>query len=369
MKFYGATNRAQLIGRAGILPLMPGRLFIRHLVPPLVVILTILTGPDSNSSERPPAVENSATDTTDVDTVRIPGTDVVFRLRRVPAGSFLFGSSPDEPWHEMDEGPRVRVKMSSFWIMEHEVTADQYALFRYLENDSDSTASENLFDADAVTRPSPPYEDPYHGMGGDSHPATGMTQWAAMKFARWLSDKTGQFFRLPTEAEWEYACRAGSTAAFGMTNDPARIGEYAWFWENSGERTHTVGEKPANPWGLHDMNGNVSEWTLGQYSDNFHEQLLAAAETTGVVLDPWDRPDRMMPRTVKGGAFDDDPKALRCAARLRSSSDWKRRDPQIPKSRWWNTDSPFLGFRLVRPVDPPSPEEQETFWRLNLGEE
>lgn len=343
---------------------MSGRLSIRH----CVSLLFVLAAP---VNLHPVGAQDSAAVRigTEVDTVRIPGTDIRFRMRRVPAGSFLFGSRPDEPGHTTDEGPQVRVEMSSFWIMEHEVTADEYALFRYRENDSDSSAAATYFDADAVTRPSPPYEDPYHGMGIGSHPATGMTQWAALQYARWLSEKTGMFFRLPTEAEWEYACRAGSERAFGVTNDAARVGEYAWYRDNSGETTHAVGRKPANSWGLNDMNGNVSEWTIGQYSVDFHEQLAAAAETTGVILDPWDTPDRPRPRTVKGGAFDDDPNALRCASRVRSSNDWKRRDPQIPKSRWWNTDSPFLGFRLVRPVEPLSPEEQAAFWRLNLGEE
>lgn len=347
---------------------MSGRLLIRHFPPPVVVVFCALALPVSDGVAQaadPPAISDS----TKADTIRIPGSDVEFGMRLIPAGSFLFGSPEDEPGHYMDEGPQVRLEMSSFWIMEHEVTSDAYSLFRYRERDSDSTYAGALFDADAVTRPSPPYEDPYHGMGLESHPATGMTQWAALRFARWLSDKTGEFYRLPTEAEWEYACRAGSLDAFGVTSSAEMIGDYAWYWDNSGETTHPVGSKPANAWGLHDMNGNVSEWTLGQYSVDFHEMLTAAAETTGVVRDPWDRPDRPRPRTVKGGAFDDDAEDLRCAARLRSSNDWKRRDPQLPKSRWWNTDSPFLGFRLVRPIEPPSPEEQEAFWLLNLGEE
>ena len=352
---------------------MTGRQLIRHLTSCVLLALAVLTTirAASGSTLQDPGVYAALAtlDHTPADTVYVPGSDISFRLRRVPAGSFLFGSPPDEPGRRGDEGPQVRVEMSSFWIMEHEVTAEAFSAFRYRERDSDSTFANVPYDADAVSRPSPPYEDPYHGMADEEHPATGMTQFSAVHYARWLSDKTGQFYRLPTEAEWEYACRGGTNRAFGVTDDPAAIGDYAWYVDNSGETTHAVGEKPANPWGLHDMNGNVSEWTLGQYSVNFHEMLAAEAESTGVVRDPWDMPDRPRPRTVKGGAFDDDPAALRCAARLRSSNDWKRRDPQLPKSRWWNTDSPFLGFRLVRPVDPPSAEEQAAFWRLNLGEE
>jgi formylglycine-generating enzyme required for sulfatase activity len=110
------------------------------------------------------------------------------------------------------------------------------------------------------------------------------------------------------------------------------------------------------------MHGNVAEWTLDQYNPGFYEEIAAGA------ADPWFRPTRLHPRTVRGGAFDDDPEALRCANRLPSSMTWKRRDPQIPKSFWWNTDSPFVGFRLASPVEQPSPEEQAEFWRINLGE-
>jgi hypothetical protein len=79
-------------------------------------------------------------------------------------------------------------------------------------------------------------------------------------------------------------------------------------------------------------------------------------------------PTKLHPRTVRGGAYDDDPPALRCAARLESSMAWKRRDPQLPKSFWWNTDSPFVGFRLVRPAVEPSPDEIAEFFAITLGE-
>ncbi len=108
-----------------------------------------------------------------------------------------------------------------------------------------------------------------------------------------------------------------------------------------------VRKKP-NAWGLYDMHGNVAEWTLDQYAADAYSLLPDSAHA------PWAEPTRLHPRTVRGGAYDDDPDALRCAARLRSNLNWKKRDPQIPKSYWWNTDSPFVGFRLVRPVAPVS---------------
>ena len=120
-----------------------------------------------------------------------------------------------------------------------------------------------------------------------------------------------------------------------------------------------MGEKEPSPWGLYDVHGNVAEWTLDEYDANFYGDMQAE--------NPWSMPTRLYPRTVRGGAYDDDPGSLRCAARLRSSAEWKRRDPQIPKSMWWNTDSPFVGFRLVRPVHPPMPDEQAEFWSIVLG--
>ncbi|MDX1546961.1 MAG: SUMF1/EgtB/PvdO family nonheme iron enzyme, partial [Rhodothermales bacterium] len=242
------------------------------------------------------------------------------------------------------------------------ITYDQFAPFRYREQDTDVTATDAPFDADAVARPSPPYEDPAHGMGNQGFPAAGMTQWAALHYAKWLSDKTGHFYRLPTEAEWEYACRAGSDTPYAFGHDLAGLDAYAWYWDNSDERFREVGQKTPNAWGLYDMHGNVAEWTLDEYQSDFYATLPEAVEA------PWRAPERLHPRTVRGGAYDDDPEALRCAARLSSSPNWKRRDPQIPKSFWWNTDSPFVGFRLVRPAVPPPPEEQAAFWRQVLGE-
>jgi formylglycine-generating enzyme required for sulfatase activity len=199
-------------------------------------------------------------------------------------------------------------------------------------------------------------------MGNQGFPAAGMTQWAALQYAKWLSDKTGLFYRLPSEAEWEYACRAGSSTAYPFGDLPSDLGEYAWHYGNSDEVFQQVGLKLPNAWGLYDMHGNVAEWMLDQYQADLLVSLSDSSHG------PWSQPTSLHPRTVRGGAYDDDPDALRCAARLRSNMNWKRRDPQIPKSYWWNTDSPFVGFRLVRPVNPPSAEEQQEFWRLVLGE-
>lgn len=293
----------------------------------------------------------------------IPGTEVSFSLVGLPGGTFTIGSSEEEVGRDEDEGPQRMVTVQPFWIGMHEVTYDEFAIFRYRDRDSAEGGGDVRFDPDIVARPSPPYEDPAHGMGNQDFPAVGVTQWGALQYARWLSEKTGHFYRLPTEAEWEYACRAGTETAYGFGDDPGSLDSVAWHYGNSDETFHQVGEKSPNPFGLYDMHGNVAEWTLDEYVADAY-----AALSEEPAQDPWAEPMRLHPRTVRGGAYDDDPEALRCAARLESTLNWKRRDPQIPKSMWWNTDSPFVGFRLVRPVSEPSQEEIALFWSIVLGE-
>src|SRR5690606_33815435 len=98
---------------------------------------------------------------------------------------------------------------------------------------------------DAVTAPSKIYEPSFTFSGGEDprQPAVSMSQFAAKQYTKWLSLLTGQFFRLPSESEWEYACRAGSTTAFSFGDDPEQLGEYAWYYDNADDSTHPVGTK------------------------------------------------------------------------------------------------------------------------------
>jgi len=295
---------------------------------------------------------------------KIPSTEVGFKMALIPAGSFQMGSPVTEENREEDEGPQMEVKVESFYIGVHEVTFEEFNIFREKELDLAPEGRED-WDADAFARPSPPYEDPTFGMGKEGFPAVSMTQFSALQYCKWLSDKTGEFYRLPTEAEWEYACRAGSTTTYYYGDDTEMIDDYAWHYDNSSEKYHKIGSKKPNAWGLYDMLGNVSEWTLDQYKKDAYATISAemAAE-----INPWIQPTRLHPRTVRGGSWDDSKEDHRCAARIRSSGKWKERDPQIPKSFWWNTDSPFVGFRLVKPAKQPTQAERNAFWLLVLGD-
>jgi formylglycine-generating enzyme required for sulfatase activity len=276
----------------------------------------------------------------------IPGTRVKFDLAAIPAGSFSLGSPAGEAGRNPDEGPQQEVSIPAFWMATMEVTWDEYDLFAFArEIEKKPAPASPATSADALTRPTPPYADESFGFGKGRQPAISITQHAAMEYCRWLSQKTGKLYRLPTEAEWEYACRAGSKAAYAFGDDAKRLAEYAWFADNSDGAPHPVGKKKANAWGLYDMHGNVSEWCLDTYSKDFYGTLKASA--VAPVLLPT---ERRYPNTVRGGSWDDDPPALRSAARKASRQTWSKRDPQRPQSIWWHTDALTVGFRVVRPL-------------------
>ena len=280
----------------------------------------------------------------------IPNTTVKFKMMPIPAGEFMLGSPENEQGHEADESPQVKVKIAPFWMGATEVTYDEYQLFFEEERDPEPKP-------DAITRPSPPYIDFTLGMGKvGGFPANSMQQYAALMYCKWLYYKTGIFYRLPTEAEWEYACRAGSKTRFFFGEDVSALSNYAWFKGNSEEKYHHVAEKKPNAFGLYDMLGNVAEWTLDQYDEGFYQTLK------DVQPDPYSVKLKRYPSTVKGGNYQSEEAQLRSADRLKSDLLWNRRDPQIPKSKWWNADSPFVGFRVVRPVKQLTKEEVEAFF-------
>lgn len=282
---------------------------------------------------------------------KIEGTTVSFKMVPVAGGSFIMGSNGAQA----DEGPAIKITVDSFWIEEHEVTYDEYILF------ADEMA-DKAPKPDGITRPSPPYIDFTLGMGkAGGFPANSMSQYAALMYCKWLYKKTGIFYRLPTEAEWEYAARAGAETKYFFGDGDGQLGDYAWYATNSGNKYHKVMEKKPNAWGLYDMLGNVAEWTLDQYKENYFELIKTDTDN------PWLQPTAKHPITLKGGTFNNEADKLRSAARLKSDLKWNARDPQIPRSKWWNADAPFIGFRIVRPVQQLSPEAAEQFFTQLLS--
>jgi formylglycine-generating enzyme required for sulfatase activity len=294
----------------------------------------------------------------------IPGTDKTLTMVAIPGGQFVMGSPKTEQNHFADEAPQHTVQIAPFWMAEVEISWDLYTLFMERELDvyqkQGVTGSEVALDVDGVSGATTPYVDMSFGMGTDGYPAVCMTQLAAVKFCQWLSAMTGNFYRLPTEAEWEYACRAGTTTAYSFGDKPEDLGDYAWFADNAGDAYQKVGQKKPNLWGLYDMHGNVAEWTLDAYATTTYQARKGQATDNPFVV-----PTQTYPRVVRGGSWIDSPRSLRSAARRGSSKKWKQRDPQIPKSKWWHTDAPFVGFRVVRPVKTPTVDEQHTYWNEN----
>jgi formylglycine-generating enzyme required for sulfatase activity len=146
-----------------------------------------------------------------------------------------------------------------------EVTWDEYDAFAFGQRISgpqhmDAQGKQSAKEADAVTRPTPPYADESFGFGKGRQPVVSITHHAAMEYCRWLSAKTGRTYRLPTEAEWEYACRAGTATAYSFGHDPKQLGEYGWHIYNADGRPRAGGQKKPNPWGLYDIHGYLWEW-------------------------------------------------------------------------------------------------------------
>jgi formylglycine-generating enzyme required for sulfatase activity len=230
----------------------------------------------------------------------IPGTLVKIEMAPIPAGRLDFADPAKV-------GQRRAVEIPAFWIGRTELTWEAYDVYAFRQD-----LPEAQREADAVSRPSRPYGAPDEGFGHRGYPALRATAHAAEGYCSWLSGKTKRRYRLPTEAEWEYACRAGAATP--------PVEQVGWVWENADDATHPVGKKPANAWGLFDMLGNVAEWCVG---------------SDGVPV-------------VRGGSWKD--RAARVSPTLRQPYDpaWQLRDAQRPKSRWWLSDGPFIGLRIVR---------------------
>lgn len=241
------------------------------------------------------------------ETVAIPDSQVKFDLVHLKGGKARIG---DDAAREVDLKP--------FSIGVREVTWDEYSL--YYEG-------RKAAKLDGVTRPSQPDvidpKEPFpNGAAQEgTHPAISVGWFGAMGYCEWLTRKTGQKYRLPTESEWEFAARAGSAAV------PAPLEDYAWFEGNSGKNSHEVGQKKPNGFGLLDVFGNAWENCLEPF----------APPAQGPV--------------VRGGGWNTPAKDVRPSKRQSVPDDWAERDPKRPLRLWWLTDGNFVGFRVVRIPD------------------
>jgi formylglycine-generating enzyme required for sulfatase activity len=233
-------------------------------------------------------------------TETIPDTLVKFEMIRVPGGKV----------EVMVDGKRQEVEVKPLFVARTELTWNAYDVFLLRLDLPEEQRAES---ADAESRPSKPYGAPDRGYGHHNYPVISITHHAAEKFCEWLSEKTGRKYRLPTEAEWEHACRGGGDGHDGDIDD------VAWHEDNADDKTHPIGKKKPNAYGLHDMLGNVGEWAN-------------AMDGTPVLC---------------GGTFLDPPDEISCATRAVQDDSWNMTDPQTPKSTWWLSDGPMVGFRIV----------------------
>jgi formylglycine-generating enzyme required for sulfatase activity len=226
----------------------------------------------------------------------IPNTLVAFDMVPVPGGTVTI------------EGAAVTVE--PFLIGRTEVTWDMYDVFA-LGGDTKKAGG-----VDAVARPSQPYGAPDYNWGHAGFPAISVTHQAAQAFCKWLSARTGRTYRLPTEAEWMHAARLAAASA------PESRDAITWHRGNANGTTHAVGSRKPDALGLFDLFGNAAEW-------------VAAASGA---------------RVTRGGSFRDPLDATGPSARAPYDAAWQDRDPQLPKSSWWLSDGPFVGFRIVTAV-------------------
>jgi formylglycine-generating enzyme required for sulfatase activity len=258
------------------------------------------------------------------ETVSVPGSDIKFDMVSIPGGKFKMGSPADEAGRDADEGDVREVELKPFWMGKNEVTWAEFELFY---------SSPKEAAVDGVTRPTPGRE--FLGQVGlpghfqeAKRPVICLRWHSAMGYCHFVSRKTGQLYRLPTEAEWEYACRVGA-------DKPAT--DQAWFKDNSQERTREVGEKKPNALGLCDMLGNVWEYCLEPYAPPDFSPVL------------------------RGGAWNSPAKELRPANRQGIPEEWFGQDPNRPRSVWWLTGDYTQGMRLVRVADASDAKDREAY--------
>jgi formylglycine-generating enzyme required for sulfatase activity len=299
----------------------------------------------------------------------IPQSSVSFNMIAVPGGKFKMGSPSEEPFRKADEGPLRDVEISPFYMAEIEVSWDEYLAF-YVQTAAEgrTTDTEGLRNGmsgktDAISGATPPYGQPDQGWGLGQRPAISFSFHAAETYCKWLSQVTGKSYRLPTEAEWEYACRAGSQDPYFFPgnpkkfektgflaklskNDTAIINTYVIYKGNSPNRTQVPEKVKPNAFGLKNMAGNVAEFCSDWYKAEAYSEY-----PEGTVKDP-KGPAEGTEHVIRGGSFLSPAGQVRSAARdYTRTEEWLRTDPQMPKSIWWYSDCFNVGFRVVCEFD------------------
>ena len=302
-------------------------------------------------------------------TERIPKSPISFNMIAIKGGTFNLGSPSSEPFRKENEGPVTEAKISSFFMAEIEVSWDEYLAF-YVQTaaegrptDTEGVRTKNVSETDAISGATPPYGQPDQGWGLGKRPAISFSFHAAETYCRWLSQVTSKTYRLPTEAEWEYACRGGSSDPYFFPGDPRKfeksglkaklskndttvINTYIIYKGNSPSKTQTPDKVKPNPFGLKNMAGNVGEFCSDWYQPDAYSRYPA-----GIVIDP-KGPQEGTEHVVRGGSFQSMAGSLRSAARNYTRTEsWLKTDPQMPKSIWWYSDCFNVGFRIVCEFD------------------
>ena len=274
-----------------------------------------------------------------------------FDLVLIPGGEYMMGSPDDEEDREKHEGPQHKVKLAPFYMATTELTYTLYMVFydETHQGKRDKGLQEPMVEwkealekVDTITGPTPIYGDITNGWGEENRPVLMNSWFQAMVFCKWLSRKTGKTYRLPTEAEWEYAARAGTTTPYFFGDDPDELENYAWYEDNADDQAQEVAKKKPNPWGLYDMYGNVAEWCIDFYDAGTYAERAKhnPADGTKPLV-------KGKVHVARGGAYDSAAEDLRSAARMFEEDWWRAEDPQEPKSRWWLPKLGIIGFRVV----------------------
>ena len=283
----------------------------------------------------------------------VDGSDLQINMVYLSGGEYVMGSPAKERGRKKDEGPRHTVSLSPFWISSYEITWDLYELFL---NNVDQKRVENRgpinLDIDGVSSATMPYVN--HNQLG--HPVINITQYGASQFCKWLTAKTGNYYRLPTEAEWEFACRSSTETTYSFGNSGRKINQFGWYKKNSDGKLQKIGLKRPNGYGLYDMHGNAAEWVLDSYDPEAYIKRKKGPHNPIVIM------KALYPRVVRGGSYKDSLSNVRSSSRGFSSKRWKQRDPQVPKSLWWHTNAKHVGFRIVRTSGTPGEGKLYKYW-------